>query len=131
MSFTKVSLFIGMLLFLFAVCLYIFRPDGRSDLHSCHWELKQDGTWSCACGQVLESTTGAYMAVLSHGRPVEVTIIKGHNYTYENTSGKSRKVVIKTSGGSLTINAPRDTVWLFGHASSVNVVAAKKVLYGD
>ena len=123
--------FIIFLLLAVAVLMCCNRSGGSAP-HSHSWELMEDGSWQCStCGTVLESTIGAYMAVLSHGRPVEVTVIKGHDYTYENTSGKSRKVVIKTSGGNLTINAPKDTVWLFGHASSVNVVATKKVLHGD
>ena len=71
------------------------------------------------------------MAVLTRGKPEAVQAIKGHDYTYENTSGKKRNVIIKTEGGTLTINAPRDTVRLFGYAGSLNVIAARKVLYGD
>ncbi len=44
------------------------------------------------------------------------------NLTYAN-SGDAQDVTIRTNGGTLTINAPQDTVRHYGNAATVNVTA--------
>lgn len=115
----------------FSLCMYLYTSHDGS-VHTHRWALHPDGSWQCStCSRVLDGTTAPYMAVLSRGKPEAVQAIKGHDYTYENTSGKSRNVIIKTGGGRLTIKAPRDTVWYFGDSREINIVAVKKIIYGE
>ena len=86
--------------------------DSDGDGATTSWVLQADGSWkSSDSTKTLSGTTGAYMSEIKGGQPVKVNSINSSNYTYENTSGTAKTVIIKTAGGNLTINAPLDTVW--------------------
>ena len=92
------------------------------------YELQADGSWKGTVdGAILKGTDAAYIAELdkapaSGGQPSNVKGISS-NYAYTNTSGEAKMVIIRTTGGNLTINAPLDTVLHYGEAGTVNVIA--------
>ena len=92
------------------------------------YELQADGSWKgTEDGTILKGTNAAYIAELDKapaagGQPSNVTAIS-NNYEYSNTSGTAKMVIIRTTGGNLTINAPLDTVLHYGEAGTVNVIA--------
>ena len=98
------------------------------------YELQADGSWKdTKDGSTLSGTDGAYIAELdkapaSGGQPSNVTAIS-NNYEYTNTSGTAKMVIIRTTGGNLTINAPLDTVLHYGEAGTVNVIAVASSSY--
>ena len=98
------------------------------------YELQADGSWKgTEDGTILKGTNAAYIAELdkapaSGGQPSNVTAIS-NNYEYTNTSGTAKMVIIRTTGGNLTINAPLDTVLHYGEAGTVNVIAVASSSY--
>ena len=98
------------------------------------YELQADGSWKgTEDGSTLSGTDGAYIAELdkapaSGGQPSNVKSIS-NNYEYTNTSGTAKMVIIRTTGGNLTINAPLDTVLHYGEAGTVNVIAVASSSY--
>ena len=103
--------------------------------HTHSWALQADGSWKCTTGgETLSGTTVAYIAQLdkapaSGGQPSGVTAINATSYTYTNTSGTAKMVIIRTTGGDLTINAPLDTVYHYGTSGTVNVLAVASMSY--
>lgn len=101
--------------------------------HSHHpytWDLQSDGSWKCSkCGEYVEGTTSAYMAVIENGQPSIIYPIKSP-YTYSNTTGTSKTVIIRTLGGTLNIDAPSDTIWHYGWVDVVNMDGANSVYEG-
>lgn len=51
--------------------------------------------------------------------------------TYKNEPTVAKDVVIRTNGGTLTVNAPADTVNHYGEADSVNIVAVASESYHE
>ncbi|MBR5916135.1 MAG: hypothetical protein IKZ57_06785 [Spirochaetia bacterium] len=98
------------------------------------YELQADGSWKGTVdGTILKGTNAAYIAELDKapaagGQPSNVTAIS-NNYEYSNTSGTAKMVIIRTTGGNLTINAPNDTVLHYGEAGTVNVIAVASSSY--
>ena len=56
------------------------------------------------------------------------TCTKALSLTYSNT-GSAQKVVIRTNGGTLTVNAPDDTVWHYGNLSVADIQAVDDTCY--
>ena len=56
------------------------------------------------------------------------TCTKALSLTYRNT-GSAQKVVIRTNGGTLTVNAPDDTVWHYGNLSVADIQAVDDTCY--
>ena len=98
------------------------------------YELQADGSWKgTEDGTILKGTNAAYIAELDKapsagGQPSNVKSISS-NYEYTNTSGAAKMVIIRTTGGDLTINAPLDTVLHYGEAGTVNVIAVASSSY--
>ena len=98
------------------------------------YELQADGSWKGTVdGTILKGTNAAYIAELDKapsagGQPSNVKSISS-NYEYTNTSGAAKMVIIRTTGGNLTINAPLDTVLHYGEAGTVNVIAVASSSY--
>ena len=111
------------------------------------YALLSDGSWQCqTCSansgnhlenNILAGTGHAYITVVENGQPTDIIpltdaravgstgsiTVSGSNVTYTNngTGAVAQEVVIRTEGGTLTINAPSDTVNHYGDATVVNV----------
>ena len=107
--------------------------DSDGDGTTTSWTLQSDGSWKSG-STTLAGTTGAYIAQLDKapaagGQPSGVTAINASSYTYTNTTGSAKTVIIKTTGGNLTINAPLDTVYHYGDAGTVTIEAVASMSY--
>lgn len=51
--------------------------------------------------------------------------------SYTNSGTQAKDVVIRTNGGTLTVNAPQDEVAHYGYADSVEIIAVKNASYSE
>ena len=73
----------------------------------------------------------ATIATLTVTNGVDVGENKVNELTYENTTGTAKTVTIRTNGGNLTVNAPKDEVNHHNNLTSVNVQAVAPNSYHE
>ena len=90
--------------------------------------------------EISETTDGATHSIYYIGNETEVTVngvgfdvgkSNVANVNYTNTTDEEKNVVIRTNGGSLTINAAADTVKHYGYAEVLDVQAIASASYHE
>ena len=107
---------------------YIPKSNTKGDATDVElWHIANDGTLSNKYSNYLAAGTYAAPLDITTGLDVgehkEVTKV---NYT--NTNGK-QDVVIRTNGGTLTVNAPEDTIWHYGNLAVADIQAVDDACY--
>lgn len=106
-----------------------FKPASKLQTAYKFWKVSKDvadlkGSYSVYWNG--DNMTTAEVTVGFDAGVAEVGEVK-----YLRTTGDAQSVIIRTNGGSLTVNAPADSVAHYGKASKVDVVAVAGATYNE
>ena len=106
-----------------------FKPASKLQTAYKFWKVSKDvadlkGSYSVYWNG--DNMTTAEVTVGFDAGVAEVGEVK-----YLRTTGDAQSVIIRTNGGSLTVNAPADSVSHYGKASKVDVVAVAGATYNE
>ena len=90
------------------------------------WKITKDAKDLGASSFSLYLSDGFASTTVAHSAGIDVGENKGINVTYESTAdrdGANDKVIVRTNGGTLTVNAANSTVKHYDAADTVEIVA--------
>ena len=106
-----------------------FKPAGKLSEAYKFWKVSRDvadfkGTYSIYW-------SGEDMPTADVTVGFDAGDAKIEQLNYIRTTGDKQSVIIRTNGGSLTVNAPSDTVAHYGKANKVDIVAVERASYHE